>query len=53
MVTRWDLSGGGQVPPPEPRLTLALSAKPRPKPFIGPRLPEGWFNPTAAAVATE
>ncbi|MFC0201009.1 lytic transglycosylase domain-containing protein [Paracoccus rhizosphaerae] len=53
VVTRWDLSGGGQVPPPEARLTLALSAKPQPKPFIGPRLPDGWFNATAAAVATE
>ena len=53
VVTRWDLSGGGAVPPPPARLTLALSAKPRPKPFIGPRLPEGWFSATASAVATE
>lgn len=53
VVTRWDLSGGGAVPPPAPRLTLALSAPPRPKPFIGPRLPEGWFSATAPAVATE
>ncbi len=53
VVTRWDLSGGGQVPAPEPRLTLALSARPNPKPFVGPRLPEGWFSATASAVATE
>lgn len=53
VVTRWDLSGGGQVPPPPARLTLALSARPVPKPFIGPRLPDDWFTTTAAAVATE
>ncbi len=53
VVTRWDLSGGGQVPPPPARLTLALSAPPRPKPFIGPRLPEGWFSRISAAVAAE
>lgn len=53
VVTRWDLSGGGAVPPPPARLTLALSAKPRPKPFIGPRLPADWFTATGPAVATE
>ena len=53
VVTRWDLSGGGQVPPPPARLTLALSAPPVPKPFIGPRLPPDWFSARAAVVATE
>ncbi|TJZ84898.1 lytic transglycosylase domain-containing protein [Paracoccus hibiscisoli] len=53
VVTRWDLAGGGQVPPPPQRLTLALSARPVAKPFIGPRLPDSWFTQTAAAVATE
>lgn len=52
VVTRWDLSGGGQVPPPKPRLTLALSARPNSKPFIGPRLPDGWRpGPSRAASA--
>ncbi|TJZ93401.1 lytic transglycosylase domain-containing protein [Paracoccus gahaiensis] len=53
VVTRWDLSGGGAVPPPPARLTLALSARPNPKPFIGPRLPEGWPMPMSSAAATE
>jgi len=53
VVTRWDLSGGGQVPPPPARLTLALSARPVPKPFIGPRLPEGWPRRLSSADATE
>ncbi len=51
VVTRWDLSGGGQVPPPPARLTLALSARPNPKPFIGPRLPEGWPRISASVAA--
>ncbi|CAM3349390.1 lytic transglycosylase domain-containing protein [Paracoccus nototheniae] len=53
VVTRWDLSGGGAVPPPPARLTLALSTRPYPKPFIGPPLPDGWFTPISAAAATE
>lgn len=32
VVTRWDLSGGGQKPLPPQRLTLALSKPPVPKP---------------------
>ena len=42
IVPTWDLTGGGLMPPPVARLTLALSARPLEKPFIGPRLPEGW-----------
>lgn len=42
LVPTWDLTGGGLMPPPVARLTLALSARPVPKPFIGPRLPDGW-----------
>ena len=42
IVPTWDLTGGGLMPPPVPRLTLALSARPVEKPFIGPRLPQGW-----------
>lgn len=41
IVPTWDLTGGGLMPPPEARLTLALSARPVPKPFIGPQLPAG------------
>jgi len=40
VVTLWDLSGGGVVPPPKQRLTLALSAHPKPKPVFGPQLPQ-------------
>ena len=46
IVPTWDLTGGGLMPPPVARLTLALSARPAGKPFIGPRLPEGW-QPTS------
>ena len=53
MVPRWDLSGGGLMPPPPLRLTLALSARPPERPFIGPRLPDGWITPISAASATE
>ena len=50
VVTRWDLSGGGMVPRPEPRLTLALSRAPAPKPLIiGPPLPSRWIWPVADA----
>ncbi|WEF23888.1 lytic transglycosylase domain-containing protein [Paracoccus sp. S3-43] len=42
ILPTWDLTGGGLMPPPVARLTLALSARPAAKPFIGPRLPEGW-----------
>ncbi|MBU2956372.1 lytic transglycosylase domain-containing protein [Paracoccus sp. C2R09] len=46
VVTRWDLSGGGQVPPPPVRLTLALSKPPVAKPLvIGPPLPSRWIWP--------
>lgn len=53
VVPTWELTGGGLMPPPPPRLTLALSAHPPEKPFIGPRLPEGWVKPTSRADATE
>mgnify|MGYP007020375087 CR=1 FL=1 len=42
IVPTWDLTGGGLMPAPPLRLTLALSARPQPKPFIGPVLPAGW-----------
>ncbi|MFC3167055.1 lytic transglycosylase domain-containing protein [Paracoccus fontiphilus] len=42
IVPTWDLTGGGLMPPPVARLTLALSSRPVAKPFIGPVLPEGW-----------
>lgn len=42
ILPTWDLTGGGLMPPPEARLTLALSRRPVEKPFIGPRLPDGW-----------
>ncbi|WP_347137776.1 lytic transglycosylase domain-containing protein [Paracoccus sp. SSK6] len=50
IVPTWDLTGGGLMPPPVARLTLALSARPVAKPFIGPRLPEGW-KPVAVEAA--
>lgn len=53
LVPTWELTGGGLMPPPPVRLTLALSARPQAKPFIGPRLPEGWITPISAASATE
>ncbi|WP_305290631.1 lytic transglycosylase domain-containing protein [Paracoccus wurundjeri] len=53
LVPTWDLTGGGLIPAPPLRLTLALSPHPPEKPFIGPRLPEGWIKPTERADATE
>ncbi|WP_295045054.1 lytic transglycosylase domain-containing protein [uncultured Paracoccus sp.] len=50
LVPTWDLTGGGLMPPPVARLTLALSARPVEKPFIGPRLPDGW-RPVAVEEA--
>ena len=50
IVPTWDLTGGGLMPPPTARLTLALSRPPVPKPFIGPLLPPGWVNPAAASA---
>ncbi|TBN39916.1 lytic transglycosylase domain-containing protein [Paracoccus subflavus] len=47
IVPTWDLTGGGLMPPPVARLTLALSARPVEKPFIGPRLPQDWQPPVA------
>lgn len=52
IVPTWDLTGGGLVPPPVARLTLALSARPPEKPFIGPKLPEGW-GPIAVEASAE
>lgn len=52
ILPRWDLSGGGMVPPPPARLTLALSARPQPKPFIGPVLPAGWQPSLPAPLST-
>lgn len=52
IVPTFDLTGGGLIPPPPVRLTLALSKRPVEKPFIGPRLPQGWKDPiTSAATA--
>ncbi|WP_235755442.1 lytic transglycosylase domain-containing protein [Paracoccus salsus] len=48
IVPTWDLTGGGLMPPPVARLTLALSARPPQKPFIGPRLPSDWTMPVMA-----
>ena len=53
IVPTFDLTGGGLMPPPPLRLTLALSSRPPGKPFIGPRLPEGWINPAVEAVASD
>lgn len=53
IVPTWDLTGGGLMPPPVARLTLALSARPSPKPFIGPRLPENWAPPGAETASNE
>ncbi|WP_103171733.1 transglycosylase SLT domain-containing protein [Paracoccus sp. SY] len=53
IVPTWDLTGGGLMPPPVARLTLALSARPVAKPFIGPSLPEGWQPATVEARRQE
>ncbi|MFV0382556.1 transglycosylase SLT domain-containing protein [Paracoccus sp. (in: a-proteobacteria)] len=45
ILPTWDLTGGGLMPPPPLRLTLAVSKRPVPKRFIGPPLPEGWVSP--------
>ncbi|MCQ0968965.1 lytic transglycosylase domain-containing protein (plasmid) [Paracoccus sp. TK19116] len=45
VVPTWDLTGGGILPPPPPRLNLVRSAHPPAKPFIGPRLPTDWVPP--------
>lgn len=52
LVPTWDLTGGGLMPPPEARLTLALSRRPAAKPFIGPVLPEGWAPVAVEASAS-
>ncbi|SNT68727.1 lytic transglycosylase domain-containing protein [Paracoccus seriniphilus] len=53
IVPTWDLTGGGLMPPPPLRLTLALSSRPPVKPLIGPQLPEGWVRPISPVPATE
>ena len=55
IVPRWDLSGGGMMPPPPLRLTLALSARPAPNParLIGPVLPPDWPAVISAAAEAE
>ena len=50
IVPTWDLTGGGLMPPPVARLTLALSSRPPLKPFIGPVLPPDWVAPTSASA---
>ncbi|MDN5569605.1 MAG: lytic transglycosylase domain-containing protein, partial [Paracoccus sp. (in: a-proteobacteria)] len=52
VVTRWDLSGGGLIPPPPLRLTLALSLRPPARPVIGPRQPVFGPNLPSDAAAT-
>lgn len=51
IVPTWDLTGGGLMPPPVARLTLALSARPVPKPFIGPPMPESLWPVAVEASA--
>jgi soluble lytic murein transglycosylase len=53
ILPTWELTGGGLMPPPEARLTLALSKRPPLRPFIGPRLPEGWASDSIEAASTE
>lgn len=54
IVPSWDLTGGGLMPAPRARLTLALSSRPPARPFIGPILPEGWTpTPVSAVLATD
>lgn len=53
ILPTWELTGGGLMPPPEARLTLALSKRPALRPFIGPRLPEGWGRDSIEAVSTK
>ncbi|MDP5308864.1 transglycosylase SLT domain-containing protein [Paracoccus spongiarum] len=53
IVPTWELTGGGLMPPPVARLTLALSARPPQRPFIGPRLPAGWSPPLEEAALAE
>ncbi|WP_272858622.1 lytic transglycosylase domain-containing protein [Paracoccus stylophorae] len=53
IVPTWDLTGGGLMPAPPVRLTLALSARPVPKPFIGPLLPPGRSLPVAETAAAD
>ncbi|MBO9455087.1 lytic transglycosylase domain-containing protein [Paracoccus sp. R12_1] len=50
IVPTWDLTGGGLMPPPVARLTLALSSRPPLKPFIGPVLPPDGVAPTSASA---
>ncbi|MDO5613143.1 MAG: lytic transglycosylase domain-containing protein [Paracoccus sp. (in: a-proteobacteria)] len=45
IVPTFDLTGGGIMPPPPLRLTLAMSRPPVAKPFIGPQLPPDWRPP--------
>ena len=52
IVPTWDLTGGGLMPLPVARLTLALSRRPAAKPFIGPVLPEGWAPVAVEASAS-
>lgn len=53
IVPTWDLTGGGLIPAPPQRLTLALSSRPPVKPFIGPVLPANWITPASSVSATE
>ena len=53
IVPTFDLTGGGLMPAPPLRLTLALSVRPPERPFIGPRLPEDWPRQRAEAVASD
>jgi soluble lytic murein transglycosylase len=51
ILPTWELTGGGLMPPPIARLTLALSERPPERPFIGPRLPQGWSPDSIEAAS--
>ena len=50
LVPTFDLTGGGLMPAPPLRLTLALSRRPAARPFIGPSLPQPGATPASAAL---
>lgn len=51
IVPSFELNGGGLMPAPPLRLTLALSKRPPMRPIFGPYLPEGWMPPAIEEAA--